>query len=54
MLNILVYLTRTIGEFILFPQPKIIIIVLCSFLTLLYVFIFISARNTPYKAESAQ
>ncbi len=44
-LNILVYLTRTLAEFILFPRPGIAIILLCSLLTLLYSFILIVQRS---------
>jgi hypothetical protein len=45
LLNIAVYLSRTLGDFILFPQPNIMIIVVCSFLTILYAYIFIAGRK---------
>jgi len=45
LLNIAVYLFRTLGDFILFPQLNIMIIVVCSFLTILYVYIFIAGKK---------
>jgi hypothetical protein len=52
MLNILIYLTRVLGEFILFPQQNFLIIGLCSFLTLLYVYIFVMSRMNSQKNEA--
>jgi hypothetical protein len=45
LLNIAVYLSRTIGEFILFPQQNVPIIVVCSVMTILYTYIFITGRK---------
>ncbi len=42
VLNILVYLSRAIGEVVLFPKPGILIIGLCSFLSALYMYILLS------------
>ena len=44
LLNILIYFTRTLGEFILFPKPKIIIISLCSLVALIYLYVLLSSR----------
>jgi hypothetical protein len=44
LLNILIYFTRTLGEFILFPKPHIIIISLCSLVSLIYLYILFSSR----------
>jgi hypothetical protein len=52
MLNILVYLTRVLGEFILFPKQNFLIIGLCSFLTILYVYIFGNSRMNSQKNEA--
>jgi hypothetical protein len=52
VLNILVYLSRVLGEFILFPKQNIWIIVLCSFLTVLYVYIFTAVRTKSQKEQS--
>ncbi len=52
VLNILVYLSRVLGEFILFPKQNIWIIVLCSFLTILYVYIFTAVRTKSQKDKS--
>jgi len=48
LLNIAVYLSRLLGEFILFPRQNILIIVVCSFLTILYGYIFIVGRKYKY------
>jgi len=48
LLNIAVYLSRLLGEFILFPRQNILIIVVCSFLTILYAYIFIVGRKYKY------
>jgi hypothetical protein len=48
LLNIAVYLSRTLGEFILFSQQNFLIIVVCSFLTILYVYIFIVGRKYKF------
>ncbi|HTQ30989.1 MAG TPA: hypothetical protein VMI53_07250 [Opitutaceae bacterium] len=45
LLNISVYLARTLGEFILFPKPSGVIIGLCAFLTLLYAYIYFCGRS---------
>lgn len=46
VLNILVYLSRAIGEVVLFPKPGILIIGLCSFLSALYIYVLFSRGNT--------
>ncbi len=53
ILNILVYFSRTLGEIILVPAPNAVIIVLCSFLTVLYLSIFIAGRKAQYALQSA-
>jgi hypothetical protein len=45
LLNIAVYFTRIIGEFVLFPQQNALIIVVCSIMTILYAYIFIAGRK---------
>jgi hypothetical protein len=44
VLNILVYFTRVIGEFVLSPQQNYLIVGLCSFLTILYAYILVGSR----------
>jgi hypothetical protein len=50
VLNILVYLSRAIGEVVLFPKPGILIIGLCSFLSALYMYILLN-RGRALKVE---
>jgi len=45
VLNILVYLTRTVEDFILFPKPNLVIVVLCSILTLLYGYVLFNKKK---------
>lgn len=45
VLNILVYLSRAIGEMILFPQPKPIIIGLCILLVLMYGYVLFQRKK---------
>jgi hypothetical protein len=44
MLNILLYLSRALGEVILFPHPKPIIIGLCILLVLMYGYVFFNGK----------
>ncbi|MBI5474287.1 MAG: hypothetical protein HY961_18275 [Ignavibacteriae bacterium] len=41
VLNILVYLSRVIGEIVLFPQPMSIIIATCLLMTLIYGYVLV-------------
>jgi apolipoprotein N-acyltransferase len=51
MLNILVYLTRILGVFVLFLLQDFSIIALCSFLTILYIYIFIQGSKNVQENE---
>ena len=46
LLNIFLYLARTLGEVLLFPRINFLIIGVCSFLVILYSYIFIRTRRT--------
>jgi len=48
LLNIAVYLSRVLGEFILFPRQNVLIIVVCTFLTILYSYILVVGRKYKY------
>ncbi|HZP58990.1 MAG TPA: hypothetical protein VFB27_01610 [Opitutaceae bacterium] len=41
LLNISIYLARTLGELMLFPKPSSLIVGLCAFLALLYAYIYV-------------
>jgi hypothetical protein len=43
ILNILIYSTRALGEFILFAKPKPVIIAVCVVMTVLYLYIYLRA-----------
>ncbi len=53
VLNILIYGSRTLGEIILVPVPNAVILVVCSFLTVLYTLIFIVGRKTRTALQPA-
>ncbi len=43
VLNILTYLIRTAGEFVLFPKPSVLIISLCLVLAIIYIVVLIGS-----------
>lgn len=45
LLNVVIYAGRVIGELALFPHPKAIILVSCSLLAVLYVWIFVKGKS---------
>jgi len=47
LLNVVLYAIRVLGELVLFPQPKAIILVGCGILAALYAWIFIAGRRLP-------
>lgn len=51
MLNILLYLSRAIGEIVLFPKPGILIIGLCSFVSALYIYIYLNRGKAANAAD---
>jgi hypothetical protein len=51
MLNILLYLSRVIGEIVLFPKPGILIIGLCSFISALYIYIYLNRGKAANAAD---
>ncbi len=40
-LNVLVYLSRIVGEMLLFPEPKSLILVTCLLMTLIYGYVLV-------------
>lgn len=51
VLNILVYLSRALGEVILFPQPKPVIIGLCILLVLMYGYVLFKRQTETQKEQ---
>ena len=50
LLNVVLYAIRVIGELVLFPRPKAVILIGCGLLAALYAWIFIAAKKLPANA----
>ena len=45
VLNILIYFSRIIGEYLLFPQPKIFVVLVCLVMVVVYILAFYLSRK---------